>query len=169
MKYLLYFCLLIGLTACGSTSHNTDYEARWAVMPMHNFSANSDKDAPVQLESLLTELLSTRGAAEVVAIPETTGLLQNDFLNQANRRHQAQQWVMHNNVDFILQGSIEEWGTNAQQLSEVDIHLELIDTAEDTTLWQTRVSAVGRPGETPLQTAQKVLKNILEGMPAQIK
>ncbi|MCL6414291.1 hypothetical protein MIB92_01385 [Aestuariirhabdus sp. Z084] len=151
------------LSACGHQPSQIQSNARWALMPLADYTNN--EEAAEWVSHLIRQALPARGVRQFSEMPATETQGSNAQLHQADRHQQALQWVNQGSFDYRFQGSIDQWETDSQGRAQVDLELELIQQSDQSSLWQTRVAAQGRAGESPEEVARRAVRDALRALP----
>ncbi|WP_426415571.1 hypothetical protein [Aestuariirhabdus sp. LZHN29] len=161
----VFALLLAALLSASCSSHTPRLEpaAQWVLMPITNYS--KDEQAPIQLASMVSDAMAGLGITDLPQMPETDTQGSTPQLHQAHRQQQALQWAAQRNADYRVQGSVSVWGINSQGRAEVEVGLEVIQQADGAPLWQTRIAAAGRRGESPAELARRLVGDGLSSLP----
>ena len=167
MKYLTIALTLLGLTAC-ATYHVPDsvtlYSNKtWVIMPMQNHS--NTVLAAEKVERILRAQLYKKGVnAELYPAMENNDLAS--ILDTSIKQNHAKDWLLQQNADYIITGSIEEWHYKSGLDGEpaVGISLEIISADKQTVYWRATGSRSGWGRESVSRTGHIVLETLLDGI-----
>ncbi|MEJ2681834.1 MAG: hypothetical protein P8144_10270 [Gammaproteobacteria bacterium] len=135
-----------------------------AVVPLKNFS-QTPLAADKTEQALLTQLL--KQGIPTVAPPRQTSLALEDILDSTQREKATQHRLAQRHADYILSGSVNEWGYSKGVSGDPSVSITLwLSHAEtpDTILWRATGSRVGLGYKNISALAQDVLKQLIEGI-----
>ncbi len=162
------------LSACSTTSSISnlsnggalDAGAKWALLPLTNHT--DTPQAALAAEAIAEHQLRLRGVANIVRYPAT---LSRDSLFEPSERRvvdDAQKWAREQGANYGLQGAVEEWRYKVGIDGEpaVGVTLQVIDLSSGAVVWSASGAKSGWSREALSVVANKVMENLLAGMPA---
>lgn len=160
--------LLGSLSACAVTDvhrgQSLAKNADWALLPIVNYA--QEPEAGHRAEAILSTLLRKRGIENLQTYPDTNS---GGFpeLNDQKVSASALQWARKQHLRYAVRGSVEEWEYKSGLDGEpaVGITIQVIDVPTGKVLWSASGARSGWGYGTLSGTAQKLLNNLLSGMP----
>ncbi|GGB44690.1 pellicle/biofilm biosynthesis outer membrane protein PelC [Oceanisphaera marina] len=167
MKKIWMLVSTLALSACSHyqvpESPNFPANSRWAIMPMVNNS--STPMAAEKAEQILGTHLYARGINATLYPASDVSDLASILDNNA-RRKSAQAWLVSQNVDYVITGSVEEWHYKSGLDGEpaVGITLEVQSAGDNVTQWRASGARSGWGRESVSSAGQKVIDELLNGL-----
>jgi TolB-like protein len=145
-----------------------DPAAKWAMLPIVN---NTDTpQAGLSAEALVEHQLRRRG---ITALQHYPVILSRDSLFEPTERKvvdEAQQWARDQGVRFVLLGSVQEWRYKVGIDGEpaVGVVLKVLDLSTGQVVWSVSGAKSGWSREALSAVAQKLLTELLDGLPLDV-
>jgi hypothetical protein len=163
-RFLLPLLALL-LSACTTSRIETRIalpaDAKVALLPIAN-NAQTPL-AGENAENMLASLWYQDKLPPLLRYPQTSSSQQLPVFDNHARLAQARQWLSHQQVDYVLRGSIEEWRYKAGLDGEpvVAITLNLYRQGETTPVWSGTATRTGWGRDSLAATALTVLERLL--------
>lgn len=159
----LALILVAGCTTfTGKTGDALPRDARWALVPVVNYSQTPQ--AGERSEQILLSVLSQRGLRPTVyPITEQDETL---LFDDRERLAAALKWARSEGFDYVIGGSVEEWQYKSGLDGEpaVGISLRVLDPATGRVIWSNSGARAGWSRESLAGSAQKVLHELVEDL-----
>ena len=160
--------MLASLSACAVTDvhrgQSLSKKASWALLPLANYA--QEPEAGHRAEAILSTLLRKRGIDNLQEYSDTSS---GGFpeLNDQKVENKALDWARNQHLRYAVRGSVEEWEYKSGLDGEpaVGITIQVIDVSTGKVLWSASGARSGWGYGTLSGTAQKLLNNLLSGMP----
>lgn len=135
-----------------------------AVTPLRNLSQTPLAGEKAE-QSLLTLLLERKIKTQTPPYRQAQSLTA--LLDTETAELQVQSWLLENNFDYILSGSINEWGYSKGIAGDPSVSITLWLAPADhpeQILWRATGSRVGFGYKNIAALAQEVMSELLEGV-----
>ena len=165
-----FFIFLIILNILGCSSYHAERvptvlsSNQWAIMPVANYSQSPL--AGEQLEDLLTSFLFQKGIT-LAHYPRQNNVSSLPQLTANPTLDHHRKWLVNQNVDYVLSGSVQEWHYKSGLDGEpaVTVVLTLHDKSTNELIWSASGARSGWGRESIGYAAHQVLTELLADLP----